>query len=449
MAASVEGVMDVNSSEFKTIKNTKRQATSPLSAGCVAASSEKKSRTEKPDHIIYIFGKNKNLTKENPIKLKKEIIKSIGDVDNVFVVAKKFLKIYCKDEKQKQALLKLNFLGETEIEISKNKKDTEPSTTGLTNMFKTVIVGVPETITVEEIAEETGCKKAVKLYKGQGMNKTLTSAVLLIYDNTPPEYTYLGFNRHKTYDYKPTPLRCYKCQRFGHTANNCNNRDICAACGGPHLFTLCTSGTNKHCVNCGGAHSAGYRGCPKYGEVQTNLLTSVKEKISYSEAAKINKQREIEHREQLETNPKTIIPSTHTQLNRQYKPTIKQSHSETQTEKLEMTEEIRNSHKVYVNNIYKLILATDKIETKLETFKELTEKLLNIQLTFPSGKERQNSISSEAEPNANANNNTYTQSTQTCTETTDEETSSEEEDYLLTGTFKKPKGIKLKFNKIQ
>ena len=59
---------------------------------------------------------------------------------------------------------------------------------------------------------------------------------------------YTSYGRNKVFDsYKV--YQCYKCQEFNHNANDCNNNQVCAKCGGDHRLTECNSRTEK-CVNC-------------------------------------------------------------------------------------------------------------------------------------------------------------------------------------------------------
>ena len=175
---------------------------------------------------------------------------------------------------------------------------------------------MPECTPEDDICNETKATKVIKLYKGQGPKKKLTSALLLIFDKPCNEYTYIGFTRYKIHQYRPAPTRCYRCRRFGHIASNCSHKEVCAACGGNHTFDQCSAGNRRHCVNCGGSHSAGYRGCKKYKEVNENLKVSTNQKISYSEAAKLNKQKLAERvniqYQQTETFPKTFYTSQNT-----------------------------------------------------------------------------------------------------------------------------------------
>lgn len=101
-----------------------------------------------------------------------------------------------------------------------------------------------------------------------------------------PEKVYLGFVRYAVRPYVPPPLRCYKCQKFGHVAAVCRGKQRCARCGGEHEYGKCGQGVNPKCCNCGGEHSAGYGGCQvrkKAVKVQNVRMT---EGITYAEALK-------------------------------------------------------------------------------------------------------------------------------------------------------------------
>lgn len=62
------------------------------------------------------------------------------------------------------------------------------------------------------------------------------------------------------------PTQCYRCQRFGHTANYCTINPRCMKCGMDHPTIRCTKLRNvvPCCLNCSGEHTSNYRGCPYY-----------------------------------------------------------------------------------------------------------------------------------------------------------------------------------------
>lgn len=72
--------------------------------------------------------------------------------------------------------------------------------------------------------------------------------------------------------------QCYRCQRFGHTATNCNMDFRCVKCGQNHEPGKCSlleSNNEKdslYCVQCKQhGHPASYRGCPKHVELLNRL----------------------------------------------------------------------------------------------------------------------------------------------------------------------------------
>ena len=60
---------------------------------------------------------------------------------------------------------------------------------------------------------------------------------------------------------------------------------MCAKCGGKHKYEECNESSLK-CKNCGGAHSAAYKGCIKYQEAVQIQKVRVEGKLSYSQAVR-------------------------------------------------------------------------------------------------------------------------------------------------------------------
>ncbi|MCG8049252.1 MAG: hypothetical protein N0E48_27270, partial [Candidatus Thiodiazotropha endolucinida] len=61
-------------------------------------------------------------------------------------------------------------------------------------------------------------------------------------------------------------LRCYTCQKHGHTIKNCPSKiKICAKCSQRHPENKCTAGPNQlKCPNCRGRHSAAHPQCETF-----------------------------------------------------------------------------------------------------------------------------------------------------------------------------------------
>ena len=77
------------------------------------------------------------------------------------------------------------------------------------------------------------------------------------------EHLDLGLGgRFKLRHFKEEPMRCFRCQKFGHHKATCHNPKCCAICSGRHETSVCTKkhkegqSTMAHCVNCKGNHHA-------------------------------------------------------------------------------------------------------------------------------------------------------------------------------------------------
>lgn len=86
--------------------------------------------------------------------------------------------------------------------------------------------------------------------------------------------------------YIPPPLRCYRCQRYGHIAAVCKGKQRCPKCGGDHRFENCEENAQDKCCNCGGQHRVTYNGCNVRKRAVEIEQVKVVNNISYAEAIK-------------------------------------------------------------------------------------------------------------------------------------------------------------------
>ena len=69
--------------------------------------------------------------------------------------------------------------------------------------------------------------------------------------------------------FTPEPLRCFKCQAFGHVQKHCRAVELCAVCSGRHPTSECISALRSgerpaaRCPNCGMGHHAWSKLCPE------------------------------------------------------------------------------------------------------------------------------------------------------------------------------------------
>ncbi|KAF8788789.1 Nucleic-acid-binding protein transposon like protein [Argiope bruennichi] len=68
--------------------------------------------------------------------------------------------------------------------------------------------------------------------------------------------------------------QCYNCQLWNHGSNGCKLLPKCVICAEAHPSKECPKKGKKEtevkCANCGGPHTANYRGCPRYPKAANN-----------------------------------------------------------------------------------------------------------------------------------------------------------------------------------
>ncbi|KAF2346048.1 Zinc finger CCHC-type, partial [Trinorchestia longiramus] len=78
-----------------------------------------------------------------------------------------------------------------------------------------------------------------------------------------PSHIYVGFTRYAVFPFNAPPQCCYRCQRLGHVAVNCNSPLRCLVCSGPHTKDECTAEPGQEkCANCHQTHIASSKECP-------------------------------------------------------------------------------------------------------------------------------------------------------------------------------------------
>ncbi|GFW96996.1 RNA-directed DNA polymerase from mobile element jockey [Trichonephila clavipes] len=114
--------------------------------------------------------------------------------------------------------------------------------------------------------------------------KRLRSGDLLVETNSALQTK--SFLLAKIRPYIPNPLRCFKCQRFGHSQTSCRGQLTCSRCASvEHASTDCS--LEPKLVNCLQAHPSDSKICPKWKiEKQIQEIKTTKN-ISYPEARKL------------------------------------------------------------------------------------------------------------------------------------------------------------------
>ena len=72
------------------------------------------------------------------------------------------------------------------------------------------------------------------------------------------------------------PIRCNKCQEYGHIHEQCENAECCANCARPHSTNECNYPNDPHCVSCrtSSKHASSDKGsCPQFAKHASSINT--------------------------------------------------------------------------------------------------------------------------------------------------------------------------------
>ncbi|GBO22681.1 hypothetical protein AVEN_162738-1 [Araneus ventricosus] len=119
----------------------------------------------------------------------------------------------------------------------------------------------------EEILEGLSSQGVVnvrRIFTRKGTDTVPTKHVILTFSSTVlPSSIKPGYINIRVRSYIPYPLRCFKCQKFGHSQAACRGKQICSRCASEgHSYSGCQS--KPKCANCHQAHESASKSCPKW-----------------------------------------------------------------------------------------------------------------------------------------------------------------------------------------
>ena len=224
---------------------------------------------EEGEYKFFVKFKDKNDKALNPLKLSDEIKNKMGGVLNVRMLRNGNVLVFCKSHGHKTKAMKVRHLLNRPIECF------VPGGGGV----KGVVYISPE-ITESALIENI---KGAEIESARRFKQDGTAVMLTFKQEIMPERVFLGYMSFTVREYRRPPLRCYKCQRFGHAAAAFRGDRRCGKCGGDHDFKQCQVEKTK-CCNCGGKHITSFRGCESHiTAVEVEKVRAGKD-MSYAEA---------------------------------------------------------------------------------------------------------------------------------------------------------------------
>ena len=139
---------------------------------------------------------------------------------------------------------------------------------------------------VDELVDQNVTHARRILTRREGQLVPTNTFILTFGLPTLPPKIKVGFMSILVQPFIPNPMRCFKCQQYGHHKDNCKGKDVCARCSqAGHSDTGCEN--PPHCVNCKGDHCAYAKGCPRWQEERDIQKIKTINKVSYYEAKRL------------------------------------------------------------------------------------------------------------------------------------------------------------------
>ncbi|GBM59057.1 hypothetical protein AVEN_48519-1 [Araneus ventricosus] len=222
----------------------------------------------------------------SPFLVEKAISGSIGEVKSTKKLRSGDLLVEVGSFKQAKEIVNLKSLSTIPVQVCQHP--TLNSSKGVISCGE--LLNVP----IEEITEKLQSQGVSHVRRitirrdGQHLN---TKHLILTFSSAKlPEHIKAGYIRLSVKVYIPNPLRCFQCQRFGHSKSSCRGTLTCARCAEVgHDSTTCTA--KEKCINCKGDHTSFSRDCFAWKQEKEIISTKIKLQISYAEARKIVKSK--------------------------------------------------------------------------------------------------------------------------------------------------------------
>lgn len=148
------------------------------------------------------------------------------------------------------------------------------------------LVHVTEKEILEELQEQNVSQvRRITIKRGE---EIINTKHIILTFNSPklPTHIIAGYLNCPVRPYIPNPLRCFNCQRFGHSTATCRSSETCSRCSAVgHSFSSCD--LPYKCLNCNGNHSANFKGCPKWKEEKEIQTIRATQQLSYTDARKL------------------------------------------------------------------------------------------------------------------------------------------------------------------
>ena len=224
------------------------------------------------------------LNKVSPFLISKAIEGMVGTTQQIRKLRSGALLVETKRKQQSVTLMMSKHLANIPIEASAHRT---------LNTCKGVIRDKQQDMkymTEEEITKELsdqGVKEVSRFMLRKDGKQIATNTYFVSFAAPrPPRDVTIGYYKIKVEPYIPNPLRCFKCQQYGHGQGTCKKDITCWRCGAVgHDGMDCKN--PAHCCNCQGDHVASSKECPIWKYEKQIQIIKYEKNIGYYEAKQL------------------------------------------------------------------------------------------------------------------------------------------------------------------
>ena len=134
--------------------------------------------------------------------------------------------------------------------------------------------------------QEQGVVEVHRVTVKRDTEKVPTNTLFLTFNtsNLPKEIT-VGYLKVKVALFVPNPMRCFNCNKFGHTSQRCKVAAKCAGCGKDKHEGRCEG--PKLCSNCNSPHASSAKILPDRQKEKEIQRVRVEKRISFTETRQL------------------------------------------------------------------------------------------------------------------------------------------------------------------